>query len=88
MIREKLLQMLVCPEDRTPLAPATPELLEQLNREIAAKKVKNRAGQVIEEPLEAGLVRRDGQLLYPMVDNIPTMLLDEAIPLEPAGGQP
>ncbi len=88
MLREKLLQMLICPEDRSPLHLADPDLLERLNRSIAAGEVRNRAGQKLEEPLEAGLVRKDGKLLYPVVENIPKMLLDEAISLEPAGDRP
>lgn len=82
MIRDKLLEMLVCPEDRSPLTSAAPELLARLNQGITAGRIKNRAGQTVEQTLEGGLVRRDGKLLYPIIDDIPNMLLDEAISLE------
>ena len=82
MLREKLLNMLVCPEDRSPLRPAEPALLERINQAVAAGRWKNRAGQTISAALDAGLVRQDGRLLYPVIDNIPNMLSDEAIPLD------
>ena len=41
----------------------------------------DRAGHLVEEPISAGLVRADGELLYPVGDGIPVLLLDEALPL-------
>jgi uncharacterized protein YbaR (Trm112 family) len=83
MIDEKLVEILVCPENRTALAPADEELVSKLNQAIAAGKVKNRLGRTVETQVKEGLVREDGLLLYPIVDEIPVMLVDEAIPLEP-----
>ncbi|MDZ7616555.1 MAG: Trm112 family protein [Patescibacteria group bacterium] len=82
MLDARLLKMLVCPENRTPLKPADAELLGSVNRAIAAGQVHNRAGQAVTHRLEAGLVREDRTLLYPIVDGIPSLLVDEAIPLE------
>ena len=84
MIEKELLDLLVCPLNNTPLEVAEQSLIERLNRAIADKTiaVKNRGGQLIEEPLAGGLVRRDEALLYPIVDGIPVLLVDEAIPLE------
>ncbi len=56
--------------------------MAKLNRAIATGGVKNRGGEPVAEPIEAGLVREDGTLLYPVRDDIPVMLVDEAIPLE------
>lgn len=81
MIDAELLKLLVCPETRTPLSMAEPELLDRLNRAIAAKDVRNRAGQEVAQPLESGLVREDRAVLYPIVDDIPALLVDEAIEL-------
>ncbi len=81
MIDAELLKLLVCPESRTPLAMAEPELLERLNRAIAANRIRNRAGQEVAQPLEGGLVREDRAVLYPIVDDIPALLVDEAIEL-------
>ena len=79
MIRSELLQMLVCPEDRSELCVASDELIARLNRAIADGSLTNRGGQKIEKPLSAGLLRADGKLLYPIVDDIPMMLVDEAV---------
>jgi uncharacterized protein YbaR (Trm112 family) len=82
MIDKELLEILVCPEDHSPLDLADDELLAKLNRAIAAGRVTNRGGQAVEGPLSGGLVRQDGTLLYPIVDDIPTLLVDEAVPLD------
>ena len=82
MIDEKLVEILVCPENRTALTPADEELVSKLNQAIAVGKVKNRLGRTVQTQLKEGLVREDGLLLYPIVDGIPVMLVDEAIPLE------
>jgi len=81
MIKPELLKMLVCPETRAPLKPVEPTLLDRMNQAIAAGKLKNRGGQPVRGPLEDGLVREDGQVLYPIVEGIPVMLIDESIPL-------
>jgi len=84
MIDKDLLKILVCPENRTPLRLADESLVDRLNRAVAAGMLKNRVGQAVQSPLEGGLVREDGTLFYPIIDGIPVLLLDEAIPLEPA----
>jgi uncharacterized protein YbaR (Trm112 family) len=78
---EKGSPLLVCPLDRTPLTPAGEQLLARVNRAIAAGRVKNRAGRPVERPIDGGLLRADQTLLYPVLDGIPLLLADEAIPL-------
>lgn len=81
-ISQELVQRLVCPETRRPLSLADGPLLAQLNALIAAGKLRNAAGQTVERRLEGGLVRDDRAVLYPISDDIPVLLTDEAIALD------
>ena len=82
MISAELLKILVCPENQSSLNVASSELLARLNRAIASGKVNNRAGQKLERPLGGGLLRQDERVLYPIVDEIPMLLVDEGILLD------
>ena len=81
MIDAELLKILCCPETHQDLRLADQSLVENLNTQIAAGALKNRSGQPVSEKLEAGLIRSDGKFLYPVRQDIPVMLVDEAIPL-------
>ncbi len=83
MIDKDMLRILVCPENHTPLSLAEASLVERLNRAAAAGTLKNRVGQPVPSRLEGGLVREDGTLFYPIIDGIPVLLIEEAIPLDP-----
>ena len=85
MIDKELLDVLVCPKDQVPLALADEALLARVNEAIAAGQIENLGGRTVEEPLQGGLVRKDKILLYPIVDEIPVLLTDEAIPLQQLG---
>jgi uncharacterized protein YbaR (Trm112 family) len=78
----ELLEILVCPETRQPVAPADAALLTRLNAEIAAGSLRNRGGDAVREPLQEGLLREDGRILYPVDDGIPVMLVEESIEIE------
>jgi uncharacterized protein YbaR (Trm112 family) len=73
--------MLACPDTRQALEEATAEQLATLNARIAKGAVTNKGGTAVKEPIQAGLVRKDGKALYPIVDRIPVLLVDESIPL-------
>ena len=81
MVDQKLLDILVCPETKQPLRVADMQLLDRLNADIRAGSVTNRGGEEVVATLDEGLVREDGQVLYPVRDDIPIMLIDESIPL-------
>ena len=82
MVDPELLKILVCPENKTPVALADEELLGKANAAIAAGTLKNRGGSVVETKIDGALVREDRQYMYAIRDDIPIMLIDEAIPLD------
>jgi len=82
MIAPELLKILVCPETHQQVAPADAALIESLNSRIPAGAVTNRGGHKVTQPLESGLIREDGRVLYPVRDKLPIMLIDEGISLE------
>ncbi len=82
MVHPDLLKILVCPEDHSPLTAVDPELLGRLNVAIDHGRLKNRGGQVVQQSLDGALLRGDATLAYPVIDDIPIMLVDEAIPLD------
>ena len=81
MIDPELLKIMCCPETHQPIAFAELALTEKLNQLIAAGQLKNRAGQLIRDKIDSVLVREDKKFVYPLRENIPIMLIDEAIPL-------
>jgi uncharacterized protein YbaR (Trm112 family) len=81
MINKELLEIMCCPETHQEISEAEPSLIEKLNEHITAGQLRNRAGQLIKERIDGGLVRSDRKYLYPIRQDIPVMLIDEAIPL-------
>ena len=76
-----LLEVLRCPETHQAVHEAEAALVADLNRRIAEGTLTSRSGQAISEPLDGGLVRDDGAVLYPVRDEIPEMLIDSGITL-------
>ena len=82
MIHEQTLAILRCPKNHSTLRAADAALVARLNAAIAAGRLRNQAGSPIGKALDGGLVREAGDLVYPIVDQIPVMLFDEAIALD------
>jgi len=82
MIQQELLDLLQCPETKKPLQLADESLVARINAAIATGAIRNRVGETVATPLSGGLLPEEGSLLYPIVDDLPIMLVDEAIPLE------
>jgi len=78
----KLLEILVCPKTKGAL-----ELVElpQAVRESLVERYREHFRD--EEPVvESGLLSNDAGLVYPIVSDIPIMLVDEALPADALGG--
>ena len=79
MVDPELLEILVCPETKQQLQQADADLLVRLNLAIQSGQVVNRGGHKLVDRVEEGLVREDGRVLYTVQEDIPIMLLNEAI---------
>jgi len=82
MIRPELLELLRCPETHQRLRVAPGELLGRVNDRIKQKELRNRAGKILEQPLEGALIREDDTVVYPVRGNLPILLIDEAVPVQ------
>ncbi len=80
-VSQDLLDILVCPESRQPVAPAPDDLIAKLNEQIRAGSLRNRGGEAVAGEIAEGLLREDGQILYVVDDGIPVMLIEESIEL-------
>ena len=78
-IDKELLSILVCPETHQPVHMAEQSLIDTLNEQIKAGSLSNRIGESISDPLDAGLIRKDGTVLFPIRSGIPVMMVDESI---------
>lgn len=76
-----LIAILICPETKQPVAPATPAQLARVNDAVRAGNAYNRAGARVAKELAEALVREDGRVLYPVEEGIPVMLVEESIAL-------
>jgi uncharacterized protein YbaR (Trm112 family) len=76
----KLLDLLVCPATRQPLALLDKAGLEALNRAIAAGSVKRIDDSAQAEAVREALITRDRKTLYRIDDGIPVLLIEEGIP--------
>jgi uncharacterized protein YbaR (Trm112 family) len=81
MIDSQLLEILCCPETKQDVALAPTDMIDSLNARVEAGTLVNKAGQPVREKLDGGLVRADGAVLYPIREDIPVMLVEEAIAL-------
>ncbi|NLG16421.1 MAG: hypothetical protein GX556_03705 [Fibrobacter sp.] len=82
MVDKELLDILCCPETKQDLTLVSDKVIQMINGEIKKGEVKNRAGETVNEPIDAGLLREDHKYLYPIREDIPIMLIDEGIPFD------
>ena len=75
----KLLDLLVCPATRQPLAALEKAGLDALNDAIAAGDIKRGDDTPQSEPLREALVTRDRKTIYRVDDGIPVLLAEEGI---------
>lgn len=84
-IDKELLAILCCPDTKQPVSLAEESLIQKLNAAVARGEVKNLGKRPVSVELDAGLIRADRKILYPIRENIPVMLIEESISLEYIG---
>jgi len=82
MVDKELLDILCCPETKQDVKLVEADVIAKINAKIKAGTLKNRGGELIKETIDAGLLREDKKYLYPIREDIPIMLIDEAIPFD------
>lgn len=78
---KRLLDILCCPVSKQPLQLLSGRQLELVKRAQHAGTLKRANGEPATEAPDSGLLTRDGKTVYLIVDGIPVMLADEAIPV-------
>jgi len=81
-----VLSILCCPVDHARLAPAGEALLNEINDAIRRREIRNRGGRMLDQPLDGGLAKVSGDVVYPIVDGIPVLVKDEAIEINQLAG--
>jgi uncharacterized protein YbaR (Trm112 family) len=82
MIDKVLLDILCCPETKQNLELLNEQTVQKINKAIKEGKVTNRGGEAVKETIDSGLLREDRKYFYPIREDIPIMLIDEAIAFE------
>ena len=81
MLDPEFVKILVCPDNRTPVRVASEQEIINLNQKIEEGALQNIGGRIVNDKLDGGLIREAGDRLYPVRENIPVMLVEEAIQL-------
>ncbi|KPN20903.1 Trm112 family protein [Luteimonas terrae] len=75
----KLLDILVCPASRQPLALLDAAGLDALNAAIASGNARREDGSAQAGPVREALVTHDRKRVYRVDDGIPVLLVEEGI---------
>lgn len=76
----RLLDILCCPVSKQPLKLLNARQLDVVKRAQQAGTLKRSNGEPVTDAPDGGLLTRDGKAIYLIVDGIPVMLADEAVP--------
>lgn len=74
-----VLSLLACPEDGSPLRWAPAPLVQELNRQVDLRELHDLGGGLVDRHMDLGLLRDDGQRLYPVRAGVADLLVDSAV---------
>ncbi|TWT66104.1 Trm112 family protein [Allorhodopirellula solitaria] len=78
-----ILQMLRCPADGGALVLADRQLIDQVNAAIADGTARDQLDTRVDDPIDAGVLNSTKTRIYPIRDNIATLIADDAIRVDP-----
>jgi len=78
-MNDDLLRDICCPATRQSLRLAESSVVDRVNAGIAADGLKNHGGTLVEDRIDAALMREDGEVIYPVRGSTPVLLVAEAI---------
>jgi uncharacterized protein YbaR (Trm112 family) len=81
MLNPELLAILVCPATHQDVSLASAGEIAQLNDAIGRGQMRTVGGEVVDRPVEGALIRADRAVAYPVRDDIPVMLVADALDL-------
>ena len=78
-IDKDLLEIICCPDTHQDLRVISDRQLGLLNDAQKLGKLTHREGNAVAYNLSGGLIREDGEVVYPIREGIPVLLSEEAI---------
>ena len=79
MLTEEVLELLQCPLTGKKLSLASDQMILRVNEAIANGNARDRIEQKVSQKIDGGLVTDEGVWLYPIREEIPTLVAEEAI---------
>jgi uncharacterized protein YbaR (Trm112 family) len=79
MLTEEVLELLQCPLTGKKLSLASDQMILRVNEAIANGNARDRIEQKVSQKIDGGLVTDEGVWLYPIREEIPTLVVEEAI---------
>ena len=83
-LNDFLLEILVCPSTKQGVAPAPSDAVMRINGDIESGNLKDVGGEAVVEKVDGLLLRADGHVAYPVRGDIPEMLVERGITIEPS----
>jgi uncharacterized protein YbaR (Trm112 family) len=77
-----VLDLIRCPITLEKLEVAPADLVERLRTSVRDGKLTNRLGTIVTDDFQSGLLNESQSWFYPVADDIPTLVPDEAIACE------
>lgn len=81
-VAANFLQLMRCPVTGQMVHVAAEEIVDKVNAAIRAGKLMNKIGEIVDDTIDEALVNADQTLLFPIRNEIVTMVADDLIALD------